>query len=51
MGHAVSFPHLAKIISGEIKLNNEASEYGFFKKIPEKTITEQKNFIQQENLV
>ena len=46
MGHAVSIPHLVKVISGKIKLDNQASEYRFFKKIPGKTIPEHKKFLE-----
>lgn len=44
--HSVSLAHLVKIKSGEIKLSNEASEYGFFKEMPKKTIREQKVFLE-----
>lgn len=37
--HAVSIVHEVEIIKGEIKLNEEASKYGFFKKPPEDTVS------------
>lgn len=49
--HAYSLCFLVDLKKENIKLDGQASEFNFFKKIPENTITEQKNFIQLENLV
>lgn len=45
--HTVSIPYLVKINKGEIKLDFQASEFEFFKKVPNKTIKEHKEFINQ----
>lgn len=44
-GHAVTIEHLVKITKGKIKLNNQAKEARFFKKLPPKTVHEQKEFL------
>ncbi len=44
--HAVTLGFLVRVVSGKIKINNEASEYGFFKKLPPKLIPEHKKFLQ-----
>ena len=49
--HGYSLCFLVILKTENIKLDEQASEFNFFKKIPENTITEQKNFIQLENLV
>ncbi len=50
--HSISFPFLVKIISGEIKLDFQASEFSFFKSIPENVVPEQKRFLEERaNLI
>lgn len=49
--HSYSLCFLVSLKSEKIELDEQAASFKFFKKIPENTITEQKNFIQQENLV
>ena len=49
-GHTISLAYLVKVNPGEIKLNWQASEFGFFKEIPENTISAYKRFI-EENLL
>ena len=45
IGRTVSLVFLVKIIYGNIKLDFQASEYRFFKKIPKNTIKEHKDFL------
>lgn len=44
-GHSISLVYLVKIISGEIKLDFQASDYGFFKEAPSKTVEEHIEFV------
>ena len=44
-GHSLSLVFLVKRISGEIKLDFQATNYNFFKKIPPNTIKEQRRFL------
>jgi len=43
--HAISLVFLVNIISGEIKLDKQATDYIFSKKIPLNTIKEQREFL------
>lgn len=43
--HTVSIPYLVKILKGHIRLNNQASDYRFFKKIPKNTLIGHKEFL------
>lgn len=45
LGHAVAIAFLCHIKKGDIKLDRQASDFEFFRKIPEKTISEQKAFL------
>jgi len=47
-GHPISLAYLVKVNSGEIKLNWQASEFDFFKEIPENTLSAHKRFIQEK---
>ena len=49
-GHPVSLVYLVKVNSGDIKLNWQASEFDFFKEIPENIMSSHKRFI-EENLL
>lgn len=44
-GHDVSLVYLVKIKQKDIKVNNEASQARFFKKIPSKIVKEHKQFL------
>ena len=44
-GHSISLVFLVKTVSGEIKLDFQATSYNFFKKIPLNTIKEQRKFL------
>lgn len=44
-GHSLSVVFLVKLKNTQIKLDDQASEFKFFKQIPEKIITEQKKFL------
>jgi ADP-ribose pyrophosphatase YjhB (NUDIX family) len=44
--HVISLIFLVKIVSGKIKLDNQATDYIFSKKIPPNTIKEQREFFQ-----
>lgn len=46
-GHSVTLLHLVKIGSGKIKLNKDATEFGYFKKAPTKTISEDKKYLKK----
>ncbi len=48
--HPISLAVLVKVLEGEIKLNYQATEFNFFKEIPEDTILSHKKFI-EENLL
>ena len=43
--HSVSLVFQAEIIAGEITLDKQAADFGFFEDIPEKTVAEHKDFI------
>ena len=45
-GHSISLVFLVDIVSGEIKLDKQATDYHFFKEIPINTIKEQREFLQ-----
>ena len=45
-GHSVSLVFLAKIVSGKINLDFQATDYIFSKEIPPNTIKEHKSFLQ-----
>ena len=49
--HGYSLCFLVHLKSENIKLDEQASAYQFFKEIPENTITEQKNFILLNELI
>ena len=46
-GHSISVAFLVTLKEGRIKLDNQSSEFKFFKKIPEKTLKEQKAFLKR----
>lgn len=46
-GYSVGLEMLCRITSGQIKLDNQASEYGFFKVIPENTVKEHWEFLEK----
>lgn len=50
LGYPVSLVFLCNLIDDEIKLDETASKFEFFKKIPENTIEEVKMFLRQHNL-
>jgi len=47
LGHPVSIVYLAKIIEGEIKLDEQASKFEFFKNIPQNTFKEHTEFLKE----
>lgn len=44
-GYSVSIPFLCKLKSTEIKLDDQVAKSGFFPQLPENTISEQKQFL------
>jgi colanic acid biosynthesis protein WcaH len=46
VGHSISLVFLVKPHSFDIKLNEQASEYGYFKELPSETIPETKQFLE-----
>lgn len=44
-GYSVSMVFLCKIGNEELKLDDQVEKFGFFKKLPENTIKEQKSFL------
>jgi ADP-ribose pyrophosphatase YjhB (NUDIX family) len=49
--HSISIPILAEIKSGKIKLNEDAEEFMFSKKIPQNIIKEQGIFLEKRHLL
>ena len=45
LGHPVSVVHKVEIISGKIKLNNEATEFGYFRIPPKNTVPQHRQFL------
>ena len=50
-GHALSLVYLCQAGGGEILLDRQADEYGYFRELPEKTVPEQKEFLRKSRLV
>jgi ADP-ribose pyrophosphatase YjhB (NUDIX family) len=47
-GKPLGIAFLAKIISGELELDEQSTEIGFFKNLPENMIIDEKRFIEEK---
>ena len=49
--HTVSIGLLAKPVGGELQHNKDATEINYFKKLPENTIKEHREFLKKNKLI